>query len=853
MRNVTNNFKILTKKIKYQDLKCTLLEENSNIKLNKIHYRFDGKFFKTIMREIEFSSKLSIKDKNINVKYGLLINNSFEYVDLGDFYLKDLEEDKDSEESVYTGYDKMINFMKKYNSEEMNLPYPCELGEFLLRMCEICSVQMYTTDFYNSNLILNEDYFINQNLTYRDILEKIAQSTLTTIFIKENKLYLCKIGTEKQELDTSFLSNFILKEKFGPVNALVLGRGEVEENIEAVDPEDIEINGRHEIRFDENELLDDKRSQVINDMFSKIKGFYYYTFEGSDLGVMWLEPCDLIVLKDRNNVEYLTYYMSADVTINTGIKSNINNDLLDETTTEYAVTTKEEKQILKVERYAKKNEGKINDLIEQQTEFGNKITSVEQNIDSINQTVSSFTNFTKTIEGKTKILLEDALETNILKLVLYAENTENGIYPSEDLYPNEDLYPENAGNEFTIIVENEDKTETKEFYYNSTYPLEEYDGTHDQLVIEFDKEKGCCSVKVLAYIEEIAENVFTVLETPKEIILDDNLQFTLFKGNNYISVEEYQDWKIEATYIFNNELNDLYATQVYMSSIIKQLADEILLEVSKKVGDDELIAKINLTPETIKIIATKLALEGYTTINGGFSIDEEGNASIANGAVIINKDGIRMADGTSILGGKGLLSNLTFEGIGIVKTASVGSYYQVGFMRNSNNGANFKSRIDIDAYIPEGFEIEKAVVTISHFPMEINYNGTNYGKGFARGLNIFYSNTQNRMLQFNIGSEYQGINDTSLTQIANALEKNWTPNIEENKVDNIVTKDIKSSLHKGINRITIQSAEEIPAYDTGNNSQNLEKGMVDYLLKTGMVSAFLDIYGFMKPISEEEK
>ena len=49
MKNVTNNFKILTKKIKYQDLKCTLLEENSIVKLNKINYRFDGKFFNTTM------------------------------------------------------------------------------------------------------------------------------------------------------------------------------------------------------------------------------------------------------------------------------------------------------------------------------------------------------------------------------------------------------------------------------------------------------------------------------------------------------------------------------------------------------------------------------------------------------------------------------------------------------------------------------------------------------------------------------------------------------------------------------------------------------------------------------------
>ena len=60
---------------------------------------------------------------------------------------------------------------------------------------------------------------------------------------------------------------------------------------------------------------------------------------------------------------------------------------------------------------------------------------------------------------------------------------------------------------------------------------------------------------------------------------------------------------------------------------------EITLEVSKKVDGDEVISAINLTPEETKITANKIALEGYTTINDGFRVDEQGNMTCNNGTM----------------------------------------------------------------------------------------------------------------------------------------------------------------------------------------------------------------------------
>lgn len=428
MINVSNDFKTRTKKIKQQNIKLGIVDGELTVKevhfmtvkefnslsvwmlrkrqeviAKELKYSFEGNLFKTIMKQIEITVKNAgeLKDKDVNFQYGIYVNNNFEYIDLGDYYIKDVDDDKGKTELIVTGYDKMIHFMKTFKQSELQLTYPCTMLTLIQKMCEVCGVGLYSTNFFNADLQIDEDYFTTQELTYRDVLEKVAESTETTIFIKDNKLYLHKLAdTPVEKLDASYLTGLTVKEKFGPVNALVLGRGDVEDNVEARDDTSIAQNGRCEIRFDENEFVEYKREQVIDEMFEQIKGLEYYAFEGSDVGVMWLEPCDLIEVEDNEESTYETVYLKTNITINTGISSDIEASILEETNTEYKVTTKEEKKTLKVERLAKKNEGLIQDLIQETTDQGQKLTKVEQTVDGITQTVSSVETKVEQVEDK---------------------------------------------------------------------------------------------------------------------------------------------------------------------------------------------------------------------------------------------------------------------------------------------------------------------------------------------------------------------------------------------------------------------------------------------------------------------
>ena len=69
-----------------------------------------------------------------------------------------------------------------------------------------------------------------------------------------------------------------------------------------------------------------------------------------------------------------------------------------------------------------------------------------------------------------------------------------------------------------------------------------------------------------------------------------------------------------------------YSTTEQMNSAIKVKADAIESTVSKKVGSDEIISKINQSAESVSINASKISLNGAVTANSNFKINKDGSA-----------------------------------------------------------------------------------------------------------------------------------------------------------------------------------------------------------------------------------
>jgi len=186
---------------------------------------------------------------------------------------------------------------------------------------------------------------------------------------------------------------------------------------------------------------------------------------------------------------------------------------------------------------------------------------------------------------------------------------------------------------YTIVVDKQSRTNPSNEKREISFEIDELrkkGDVHDDLIIE----KG--QAKVIRRIALSKYNVTSILEN--EVIEDlGEAKIPLFEGDNYIYVKDEYNNQMCAEYIVKSDFTDMYVTHLQMNSAIEQTAQSIDLSVSKKlegystteemqsaikieadgikstvskkVGEDEIISKINQSSEAITINANKISLE----------------------------------------------------------------------------------------------------------------------------------------------------------------------------------------------------------------------------------------------------
>lgn len=278
------------------------------------------------------------------------------------------------------------------------------------------------------------------------------------------------------------------------------------------------------------------------------------------------------------------------------------------------------------------------------------------------------------------------------------------------------------------------------------------------------------------------------------------------------------------------------------------LADGINSEVSKKVGNDEIISKINQSAETVRILAKLIQFEGLVTANDNFKILEDGSIEAVNGSF---KGNIYLPDGGEIIGGKGLLSNLQF--VGVSKAGSrkcAGDFEFLGFEINPyyEEGQETKNSLTFDVYIPDGFTVLEARVFLFHAPVNFGYydesGNEQYTWGYSRNLRLYKSNLTNFYRKAYIMSEFSDSDKTTETELTGFLGTNGytapTPSDSNHKVSSFTSGNFKSNLSTGLNRLVIKTANSVPA----STSETLGN-TVECAKQTGCVQAFINVIGYL--------
>ena len=419
---------------------------------------------------------------------------------------------------------------------------------------------------------------------------------------------------------------------------------------------------------------------------------------------------------------------------------------------------------------------------------------------------------------------------------------------------------------YTIIVDKQNSanpSSEKRQYVLNIDPLKTYNGISDVLMITVERTYIIRKISVTKY------GVPTIMPYPQEEELS-KIKINLFEGDNYIYILDEIGNTIIATFILKNDFTDTFPSKVEMNTQIEQTAsnieisvdkkledystteemraeiklesDEINIEVSKKVGKNEVISSINLTEEEATIKAEKISLEGLVTVNQKFKVLEDGSIEATDGKFTGD---IYLDDGGKVIGGDGLYTNLQYISQGM---RGEGGFSSLGIEENRETPSNVKSYLQIYADIPSGFVITSAKITLMHQPINWGYHNTSttsswsFKTGYARNIGIFKGDIPAKVTAYVDSGIYE--ESPSASEISGALgTSGWTPSSTATQTK--VSTDIKSYLNVGSKtRIIIQTRNDVPSYNEGDLGNDNTKNIISY---TGSASAVLDVIGYMSP------
>ena len=154
-----------------------------------------------------------------------------------------------------------------------------------------------------------------------------------------------------------------------------------------------------------------------------------------------------------------------------------------------------------------------------------------------------------------------------------------------------------------------------------------------------------------------------------------------------------------------------YSTTTEMNAAIKVKADAINSTVSKKVGSNEIISKINQSAESVSINASKISLNGAVTANSNFKINRDGSAETK---------ALKITGGSLLIGGN---CEITNDG----NVFALSPKFYSGLYLNSDLKIGTLSKLNYSMLM--GYVGEHIFVGES--------GGTLWGYGFTANNNIF--------------------------------------------------------------------------------------------------------------------
>ena len=394
--NFKNQIKLLGREIdskityKINGMEQTLTSEQ----INSVVPTFQGKILKSVMKELDIDSNVDIPKRTVlNFKFGLKINDNYEYLDFGNYIVNSSEKLEDTNSYKIVCYDKMLYSMTEYR--KLNITYPVSIRDYLSAICSELGIEFadINNDFANyDKMIANELYLDNEGnslgYTFRDILDELSQVTASNICINnQDKLEVRYITETSDKIDEEFFkdTNVTFGKKYGPVNVIVLSRSAESDNVHY--PEDKPENPC-EIKIKDNQIMNfNNRNEFLPDIYEKLNGLEFYLNDYSSKGICYYELCDRYSVKIGDNV-YSCVLFNDEINITQGLEENVYTEEPEETQTDYTKANKDDRYIsLIVDKQLQEIRAEVKETTTKVTNIEKTVPKYQTDLDIYNITI----------------------------------------------------------------------------------------------------------------------------------------------------------------------------------------------------------------------------------------------------------------------------------------------------------------------------------------------------------------------------------------------------------------------------------------------------------------------------------
>lgn len=542
-----------------------------------------------IASQLDFDLPYMEKFQTFKYFDGVWTGSYYEYIDMGTFIVFD-ENDEDEFNKHITAFDNLIKFNAPFNDIG---GYPKTLFQELQNICNQAGVELQNMSIVNGNFQVVNNQFVNGE-SLKTVLKAICQISGTYATIKDDKLVLQLKNGTNEVINKSQHQPVNWKRKTYGINQVVLGMSDIEgEYVLRQDDTDIAKNGVHKLVINNNPFAytQDKRNELIDDLFNQVRGFGYVPYEMNCEWLNYLDIGDTVVIDD---IETIVLRISGKSP--KSLESFISAPAIIDSSIEYIDNTETVKnQLKRTEIIVDKQNQSIESVVSQTIDPNNpkstnsKVAKLTQRVDKLESSISEIADITTSAEDTdAQVELENINESEPIRLVIrpIGENISNLVVSSNMLISNNLKLKQRV-----IRFTNTDTNEV--FDYSLPDDLFYYDSeNYDEFILDYDGQS--CVINKKVGLNE--DGTVYLLETPTTIEYEfptGDKAIILTEGNYIIEILGYGTGYIFARLMAKNIYTTQFYTKAETNSIISQTSQNIDLSVNQKLSNYSTTTEMN--------------------------------------------------------------------------------------------------------------------------------------------------------------------------------------------------------------------------------------------------------------------